>query len=196
MLEKYQMFYPAAIDQRATNIWLINGCGFYRYYGRDRSGELYGNFNTIFLRSQPTSSSSFTNESNCFCIKCRLFDKLLPCPLRLITPSSVDIISCELLLLFLLALCRWLLSKRACISSLSSWLGSRSKLAWYKLRNIVRLEKSSCTKKQGKRKKKHPPPRRLHQNSLSLRFRVLEVKWLLVSWNLLRVFQNNLSTWK
>jgi hypothetical protein len=31
---------------------------------------------------------------------------------------------------------------------------------------------------------------------LSLRFRVLEVKWLLVSWDLLRVFQNNLSTWK
>jgi hypothetical protein len=47
------------------------------------------------------------------------------------------------------------LSKKACISSPFCKFGSNSRLAWYMLRNIVRLEQSSCKDKV--QSQIHPP---------------------------------------
>lgn len=127
------------------------------FYTCERRGALLGNLNTILFRSQPTSSNSRTNESNCCCIVCRLLINLLPCPRRLTTLfSSVHIISSEFSLMF----SSRPLSKKACISSPFCKFGSNSRLAWYMLRNIVRLEQSSCKDKvqsQNNQSTFHPP---------------------------------------
>ncbi len=127
------------------------------FYTCERRGALLGSLNTILFRSQPTSSNSRTNESNCCCIVCRLLINLLPCPRRLTTLfSSVHIISSEFSLMF----SSRPLSKKACISSPFCKFGSNSRLAWYMLRNIVRLEQSSCKDKvqsQNNQSTFHPP---------------------------------------